>query len=57
MVILRISGLRLNRKVPESEVNRALKFAVVFYQLVSLKVTVEVTNKFDYISIISSGSG
>ena len=57
LVILRIRELRLNKKVPESEVNRALKLAVVFYQLVSLKVTVEVTNKFDSISIMSSGSG
>lgn len=41
----------------ESEVNLALKFAVFFYQFVSLNDTVDVTNKLDSISIISSGYG
>lgn len=47
----------INQKVPESDVNLARKGAELLSVFVILKLMVEVTNKFDSMSIISSGSG
>lgn len=53
-VRLRIHGLNIKKLVPESDVNLALKGTEALSVFVILKATVEVTSKFDYISITSS---
>ncbi len=57
MVIQKINELYYDKKLPESEVNLALKGTTAFYQFVNLNETVDVISKFDYIYITSSGTG